>query len=532
MNDAAAPRPPAASRPAAGPPPGRVLTGRDWAAFLAMVFGMFMAILDIQIVSSSLSEIQAGLSASATEISWVQTAYLMAEVVMVPLSGYLSRLMSTRLLFVASAIGFTAMSLACAFAWNLDAMIFFRMLQGFLGGAMIPTAFATSFILFPPQRRTTVSVMIGLVATMAPTLGPTLGGYITQLFSWHWLFLINLVLGVIVALAVWSLLDLDRPDRSLLKGFDMTGLLLMAVFLGTIEYVLEEGPRWDWLEDDSVAACAAVATVTGLLFFWRMFTYRQPIVDLWAFRDRNFAIGCLFSFILGIGLYGSVYLLPLFLAQVRGYNSLQIGYIMMVTGLCQFVTGPIAGRLSQRLDLRVMLGIGLGLFGSSIFLNHYVTADWGFWELAAPQGMRGVALILCFLPINALTLGTLPRDEVKNASGLYNLMRNLGGAIGLAAINTVLIERLALHESRLSEHVTMTSPLVQQAVAGLAERVGADPQGEPTLTVIKLLVRTLERQAQVLTFADCLLLMACVFFGALLLTPLIRLPRAAMGGGH
>jgi DHA2 family multidrug resistance protein len=525
--------PPAAPAAAAGPPAVRPLSRRQWAAFLAMVVGMFMAILDIQIVSSSLSEIQAGLSASATEVSWVQTSYLIAEVVMIPLSGYLSRLLSTRVLFVASVAGFTVMSLACAMTGSLGGMVLCRLLQGFLGGAMIPTAFAASFMLFPPQRRAGVGVMMGLVATMAPTIGPTLGGYLTQLFSWHWLFLINLPPGLLVGAAVWLLLDLDKPDRSLLHGFDIPGLLLMAVFLGGTEYVLEEGPRWQWLEDRSVAIMAAVATVAGLLFFARVLTYRRPIVDLTAFSDRNFALGCLFSFVLGVGLYGSVYLLPLFLAQVRGYNSLQIGLIMMVTGTCQFLSAPLAGMLSKRIDLRLMLALGLGLFGTGVYLNHFVTSEWGFWELVVPQGIRGLSLMLCFLPINTLALGTLTHDRLKNASGLYNLMRNLGGALGLAVLNTVLIDREALHLERLSEHLTMTSPRVQAMLEGLTIRFGGTADDSPTLPAIAMLSRMAHRQAQVLTFADCMLLMAGVFFGAMLLMPLIRKPRlAGAGGGH
>ncbi|HTO82969.1 MAG TPA: DHA2 family efflux MFS transporter permease subunit [Methylomirabilota bacterium] len=499
---------------------------------MAMVVGMFMAILDIQIVSSSIREIQAGLSASADEITWVQTAYLIAEVIMIPLSGYLSRLLSTRIIFVISAVGFTLMSIGCALATNLDAMIVFRVLQGFIGGAMIPTVFATSFMLFPPERRAGVTVLIGLVATMAPTLGPTLGGYLTQSFSWHWMFLINVLPGIAVALAVWAFVDIDRPDWSLLKGFDLPGLLLMAVFLGSLEYVFEEGPRNDWLQDDTIASFAAISAVSAVLFFWRMFTYGQPIVWLRAFHDRNFAIGSLYSFILGIGLYGSVFLLPAFLGRVRGYNSLQIGILMIVTGVFQFSTAPIAGALSKKLDLRVMLAIGLTLFGAGVYLQSFATADWGFWEFALPQAVRGSALMMCFIPINTLALGTLPPHELKNASGLYNLMRNLGGAIGLGAINTVLIDRLALHYQRLSENITAARPGVSGFLDGLSDRLGDMVAVDPDLAALRKLNDLVTREATVLTFNDALLLMAGVFALALLLMPLIRKPQAVAEGAH
>jgi DHA2 family multidrug resistance protein len=523
------PAPPAASAPA--PQTARVLTVRDWVGFIAMIVGMFMAILDIQIVASSLSEIQAGLAASADEISWVQTSYLIAEVVMIPLSGMLSRILSTRVLFTVAAAGFTVTSIACAFSSSLESMVAWRALQGFIGGGMIPTVFATSFILFPGRRQAGISVVIGLVATMAPTIGPTLGGWLTQTFSWHWLFLANVIPGVIVTVLVWNLVDVDKPNRALLKGFDILGLLLMAVFLGSLEYVVEEGPRQDWFDDEAVFTFAIVAAIAGVGFFWRVLSYRNPIVELRAFLDRNFAIGSVYSFIIGVGLYGAVYLQPLFLARVRGYNSLQIGTIMFVTGIFQFMSAPIAGVLSRKLDLRVMLAIGLILFGAGVYLNSFLTAEASFWELFLPQAVRGLALMMCFIPINAIALGTLPPEQIKNASGLYNLMRNLGGAIGLAVINTVMTDRMALHMNRLGDNINLARPEVQQMLDGLTARYDglvADAEA----AALKTMVGLLEREATVLTFNDALLLMACVFFGALLFMPLVRRPSHVVKADH
>ncbi|QQP87412.1 DHA2 family efflux MFS transporter permease subunit [Skermanella sp. TT6] len=517
---------------AAGAAGARHVTAKDWIGFFAMVVGMFMAILDIQIVSSSLAEIQAGVSASADEISWVQTSYLIAEVIMIPLSGILARVMSTRWLFVVSAIGFTTMSIACAFAWNIESLILFRALQGFLGGAMIPTVFATSFSLFPADRRAGVSVMIGLVATMAPTLGPTLGGYLTQSLSWHWLFLINVGPGLVVSALVWSFVDVDKPDLGVLKGFDFPGLVFMALFLGTLEFVVEEGPRNDWFEDHAIATAAAVCAVSAVLFFRRVLTYHNPIVGLRAFKDRNFAIGCLFSFVIGVGLYGAVYIMPLFLDRIRGLNSLQIGMVMFVTGMFQFMSAPVAGILSRKMDLRLMLALGLGMFGFGVYLNSILTAESDFWELFVPQAVRGFSLMMCFIPINTLALGTLPPEQLKNASGLYNLMRNLGGAIGLAAINTVLIDRFALHMSRLSDNVTTARPGVQDMLDGLSGRLSGVIAGDPDRAALKIIHGLVEREAMVLTFSDCLLLMACVFAAAFLFMPLVRKPRAAVEGGH
>src|SRR3984885_4331355 len=250
-------------------------------AFLIMVFGMFMSILDIQIVSASLSDIQAGLSASSSEVSWVQTAYLIAEVIAIPLSGFLSRAFGTRLLFAISAAGFTISSLLCGFATTIEEMILWRALQGFLGAGMIPTVFASAYTVFPRSKFHIVGPIIGLVATLAPTIGPTVGGYITDLMSWHWLFFINIVPGIGITIGVLALVD-----------FDWWGLLFMAGFLGSLEYVLEEGPQYEWLQDTSVATCAAVCLVSAIAFFYRVLTAEEPIVDLRAFTDRNFGVGC------------------------------------------------------------------------------------------------------------------------------------------------------------------------------------------------------------------------------------------------
>lgn len=516
----------------AAPDAERPVSSRELAGFLSMVFGMFMAILDIQIVASSLTEIQAGLGASADEISWVQTAYLIAEVVMIPVSGYLARLLSTRILFVISAVGFTAMSFACAVAWNVPSMIVFRAFQGFLGGAMIPTVFATSFILFPGKRRASASVLIGLVATMAPTIGPTLGGWLTQAFSWHWLFLINLVPGVLVTIAVYVLADFDKPDWSLLRGFDFAGLGLLAVFLGCLEYVLEEGPRDDWFDDRTIALLTMTAAVAGPVFLWRAFRVKNPIVDLRAFADRNFSVGCLYSFILGIGLYGAVYIVPLFLARVRGYDSLEIGLVMMVTGIFQFMSAPLAGMMMRRMEPRVMLALGLSLFGTGVYLSTAMTAEWGYWELFAPQAIRGVSLMFCFMPINLLALGTLPPERIKNASGLYNLMRNLGGAVGIALINTVITDRMALHWARLVESVNGARPEVAAYIDGLASRFDGSIAGDPTSAAMRTIGQMVNLQATVMTFNDALLMMSMVFFGALLLMPLIRRPNQAVADAH
>jgi DHA2 family multidrug resistance protein len=488
-----------------------------WLAFASMATGMFMAILDIQIVSSSLINIQAGLSASSDEISWVQTSYLIAEVIMIPLSGFLSRLLSSRTLFLISNIGFTISSLLCAMSFDINSMIIFRCLQGFLGGAMIPTVFSAIFILFPPKSRTKAIIMISLIATIAPTIGPTLGGIITEHLSWHWLFLINLFPGIFVAIAVWYFVDFDQPDYSLFKTFDAKGLIFMAIFLGTLEYVLEEGNRKDWFGNDLIINLTLLIIVSGIAFIWRVLTYHSPIVDLKAFNNRNFVIGCFYSFILGIGLYGTTYLTPLFLGQVRGYNSLEIGYVMMVVGIFQMLSAPISGAISKKISSKSMMFLGLLLFAAGIYCNSFLTNQSGFAELFLAQTLRGLSLIMCFIPINAITLGTLDQDKLKNASGLYNLMRNLGGAIGLAGINNLLTHRTVLHYQRLAEKISYSQIATQNYLNNLSDKFGTFSNQ----TSLKIITNLVKKEALVLSFNDVYLAISVILIASLLLMPLV-----------
>jgi MFS transporter, DHA2 family, multidrug resistance protein len=494
---------------------------RRLVAFLAMCFGMFMAFLDIQIVSSSLADIQAGLSASADEIPWVQTAYLIAEVIAIPLSGFLSRALGTRILFATSAAGFTLASMMCGTASSINSMIFWRALQGFIGGGMVPTVFASAYLIFQGPRQKLIAPVVGLIATLAPTVGPTIGGYLTDAYSWHWLFFINVIPGIIVTATTFFLVDFDKPDFSLLQNFDWTGLLSMAGFLGALEYVLEEGPRYEWFDDDTIFIVAIVSAVSAVIFFARVLTAKAPIVDLRAFVNRNFAVGSVFSFVLGIGLYGLNYLYPVYLAQVRGYDALMIGETMFVSGLVMFVAAPIAGQLAEKFDPRFVLIAGFLFFAVGTWQMTYVTSDYDFWELLWPQIFRGIGLMCAIIPVTNTALGTLPMERVKNASGLFNLMRNLGGAIGLAAINTWFNDRMDLHLQRLHDSVNSASLPATEMLSNLASRFqGSDAQSQ-ALQALNSIVRM---QAAVMSYADVFLLLTAIFiiiaaFGLLMKRP-------------
>ena len=525
--------------PTLPPSVGAVAAGADaidprrLVAFLAMVFGMFMAILDIQIVSASLTEIQAGLAASSDEVSWVQTAYLVAEVVAIPLSGFLSRALGTRALFAISAAGFTAASVMCGLSTSINEIIVWRAIQGFIGGGMIPTVFASAFTIFPRSRQAVVTPLIGLVATLGPTIGPTIGGYLTDAFSWHWLFFINVVPGIAVTVATLVLVDFDKPNLKLLERFDWWGLLSMAGLLGALEYVLEEGPRNDWLQDDTIAMFAAISVVSGIIFFARVLLAREPIVDLSAFTNRNFALGSVFSFILGIGLYGLTYIYPLYLAQIRGYDALMIGETLFVSGLAMFLTAPIAGQLSSRTDPRWVLIAGFLIFAIGTWQMTYVTKDWDFWELLWPQIFRGIGIMLAIVPITNVALGTLSPERIKNASGLFNLMRNLGGAVGLAALNTVLDDRMDLHITRLHEAVSWSRGAAVETLANMTARFQNFGSDAPAMA-LKQLTQLVHQQAAVMAFADVFLMLTVVFVAIAVGGLAMRRPAAPAGGagGH
>jgi MFS transporter, DHA2 family, multidrug resistance protein len=503
--------------------PSAEMTRGEKLGFFFMVVGMFMAILDIQIVASSLPQIQAGISASADEITWVQTGYLVAEVVMIPLSGWLARVMSTRWLFATSAAGFTLFSAACALAWDPTSMIVFRAAQGFVGGAMIPSVFAAIFKLFPPDRRTGATVIVGLTATSAPAIGPTVGGYLTENLSWHWLFLVNLVPGILVAILVPLLINIDKPDWKLWRKTDIFSVLLVAGFLGCLEYVLDEGPRSDWFADPAILYLSLVSGLSAVLLVWRQFRLDHPLLELQAFANRNFTAGCALSFVVGMCLYGQSFILPQILSHIRGYNSLQVGQVMFLTGAAMFMTAPLAGQLSNRLDPRRVLLIGFLLAAGGLWLNSHMTVEVGFDQLFWPQVLRGAGLMLCIVPITTVAMGTLPVNLVSGGSGLYNVFRNMGGAVGMALIGTQFNDRFHTHYWRLAEDMSTTNTAVQDRLATLAQAMQAT--SDPDKAALLTLSHQATAQAAIMAWNDIFFLMAIAFVVAALLILALERPK-------
>ena len=493
-----------------------------WAMFGAMVFGNFMAILDIQIVASSINEIQAGLGASQSEVAWVQTIYLIAEVIAIPLSALLSNLFSTRIYFTCCALGFALASLMCGFAWNLDSMLVFRAFQGFLGGGMIPTTMAALFVLFPKSKQALPMVAIGMVSTLGPAIGPTLGGWLTTHLSWHWMFFINILPGLLIAAFVYSGHDLDKPNFSLFSRIDWLGLASMALFLGCLQFILDEGPRNDWLTDHAILIAFIIGVVSAVIFFYRCFTNPNPIINLRIFSNRNFSISSVMTFVLGIALYGMVYIVPVFLGQVRGMNSSQIGHIMLVMGATMFFFAPIAGSVMAKFDARKVIFIGLSIAALGIAMNANLTVQSDFEEFFWPQVLRGIGMMMGLIVMSQLAMSTLPIDRIKDASGVYNLTRNVGGAIGLAVINTLIDRQMAVHVNSLESKLTPDRVEVTSYLAQTTEKYRSVFGDQAEQYAMSLLHKQVQIQALTLTFNDLLLMLAALMFATGFLVVFIK----------
>lgn len=486
-----------------------------------MCLGMFMAILDIQIVASSLPEIQTAFGIPLDLLSWVQTTYLIAEIIAIPLTARLTRLLSLRGLFLAAIGGFSVASLGAALSTHLGELLFFRVIQGFCGGAVIPAVFTAGFALFPEQRRLLPTTIAGVFAMSAPTLGPVVGGYITGTWSWHWLFLINLPPGLLVILLSGLFLRGERPDWRLLRQLDYAGALLAALFLGSLELLLSEGPRRGWTSG-FVLILAPLCLASGVGAIRRCLTHRGPIVELVLLRQRSFAASCLFSFTLGAGLYGSVYLLPLFLGLVRDHEPLEIGLIMVVAGAAQLATAPLAAAAEKRLNPLLLAAIGYGLFSLGLAANGFATVETDFDGLFWPQVLRGAGVMLCLLPTMTIALGHRRGDGLANASALFNLMRNLGGAIAIALMDTVLENRPAVHVARLVTRLQAGDPDAARIVGLPLDRFHNVPLGPVDEATKEQVAPLVERAALGLSFNEAWLLLALFFAVTLLALPLLR----------
>jgi DHA2 family multidrug resistance protein len=496
---------------------------REWLGFSTMSLGLFMAILDIQIVASALPRIAQALHTPLDDLSWVQTAYLITEVIAIAMSGRLARAMSTRVLFALATFGFAATSLGCALSHDFVSLIVWRTLQGYAAGTIIPTVFAAGYKMFPRRLQTRAILIAGVVAMLAPSIGPFLGGYIAEKLAWNWLFIVNIPIGLVVSFVVLSVVHVDDADRKAWHTVDIPGFLALSLSLSCLQIVLKIAPEDRWGSSRDYLLIAATLA-GGYIFVRRCLLRHEPLVDLSPLKHAGFSAACVYNFLLGVGLFGSLYVLPLFLGFVRFHSPLEIGIIMTVMGVSQLAAAPLATIADRRLPAQLVAFIGFALFGAGAIANAFETPRTDFAGLLVPQILRGAALLFCILPITNVALDEFPPEELSNASGLLNFMRNIGGAVGIGLVDTLVNVRPKAIGKHLLDLLVAGDPKTA-AFVGLPVDLlrGVDiKRADPSdIAFIRPIV---ERAAATIAFNEAWILIGSLLLASLVLIPFLRRP--------
>jgi DHA2 family multidrug resistance protein len=503
-----------------------------WLGFTAMCLGLFMALLDIQIVSAALPRIAASLRTPLDELSWVQTSYLIMEVIAIALSGRLARALSTHRLFAGASLGFVVTSFGCGLSHDFVTLIVWRALQGYFAGTMIPTVFAAGYKMFPKALYTRAVLIAGLVAMLAPTIGPLLGGYVAEKLTWNWLFFINIPIGLAITAIVAAVVRVDTADPLAWRTIDVVAFVALTMGLAMLEVLLKVAPedRWAAPRDYGLLLITAAGAV---LFIRRCTNTREALVDLAPLRARGFAVACAYNFVLGIALFSSLYILPLFLGFVRFHTPLEIGEVMTVMGASQLLAAPVATLADRWLSAHWVAAIGFGLFAAGAFSNAFETPRTDFSGLLLPQILRGASLLICLLPITNVALDELPVEALSNASGLLNLMRNMGGAVGIGLVDTIVNIRPHAIATRLLGNLVKGDAataafvgLPKDLLAGV-DIAHADPGDIAFVTPI------IARAAATVAFNEAWMVIGGILVLSLALAPSLRRPshlRARHGG--
>ena len=520
---AAAPAKPAAMSPL-----------RMWAAVVGSTLGAFMAVLNIQIVNASLADIQGAIGAGTDDGGWISTSYLIAEIVVIPLSAWLARVFSVRNYLLVNAILFLIFSVACAFAANLQQMIILRAIQGFSGGVLIPMAFTIIITLLPKAKQPIGLALFALSATFAPAIGPTIGGYLTENWGWEYIFYVNLVPGALMVGMLWASLDRGPMNLKLLAKGDWPGIITMAIGLAALQTVLEEGNKEDWFGSDFIVRLSVIAAVSLTLFLIIELKTAHPLLNLRLLVRRNFGFGIVANFLLGIALYGSVFVLPIYLTRIQGYNSEQIGMVLAWTGIPQLLLIPLVPRLMKRFDVRLLIIVGFALFAASNFMNVHMTGDYASDQLFWPNIVRAIGQALVFTPLSAIATAGIEQENAGSASALFNMMRNLGGAVGIASLQTFLSKREQFHSNILTNSVSLFEEATRDRVAKLTAYFmnhGVSDQALASHKAVVAIALKLRKQANIMAFSDTFFLLGVALVVALLASLLLRKPGQLSGGG-
>jgi MFS transporter, DHA2 family, multidrug resistance protein len=515
-------------------PAAPAISAKTWVAVIGATLGAFMAVLNIQIVNASLADIQGAIGAGIDDGGWISTSYLIAEIVVIPLSGWLAQVFSVRIYLLTNAVLFLLLSMACAFAQDLPQMIVLRAIQGFTGGVLIPMAFTLIITLLPKAKQSVGLALFALSATFAPAIGPTIGGYLTENWGWQFIFYVNLVPGAIMIGMLWFSLESKPMKLSLLRQGDWPGIITMAIGLSALQTVLEEGNKDDWFGSPFIVKLSVIAAVALTAFLWIELTAKKPLLNLRLLFRRNFGFGVLANFLLGVALYGSVYILPVYLSRIQGYNSEQIGMVLAWTGLPQLVLIPLVPRLMKRVDPRLVIGIGFALFAASNFMNIYMTNDYAADQLFWPNVVRAVGQALAFAPLSAVATAGIEAENAGSASALFNMMRNLGGAIGIAALQTLLTKREQYHSNVLMQSVSVFEQATRTRIEQLTEYFmnhGVIDRVDAAHRAYVAVGKIVQKQAFILAFSDTFYMLGAALIVALMAALLLRKPNHLESGG-
>lgn len=502
-----------------------------WIVAIAVMSATFMEVLDTTVVNVSLPHIAGDLSATIDESTWALTSYLVANAIILPLAGWLSHQFGRKRLLMLSVSGFTLASLLCGIAPSLPFLILFRVVQGMTGGALQPLSQAVLLEAFPPEQRGKAMGFWGLGIVVAPIFGPVLGGWLTDSYSWRWVFYINLPVGIAALVMIKMFVFDPAYIGSRRARVDWTGIGLLALGIGALQIFLDKGQEDDWFASRLMTSLAIVSAVALAAFLVHELRVEHPVVDLRVFRLPTYATGVFLITMVGFVLYGSLVLLPIFLQTLLGYPSLQAGIAMSPRGMGSFLAMPLVGLFLGRIDARRLLGAGLVGGSATLFWLGSLNLQTGYWDVFWPQFVQGISLALLFVPLTTITMDPIPRESMGNATSIFNLMRNIGGSLGIAVATTLLARRQQLHTSVLGAHVDAYSP---QARALLDQMRAAFMARGSDLTTATQQARAavfglVQRQAAMLSFTDVFRLMALLFVCLLPLLFLMKTPRAGRG---
>jgi DHA2 family multidrug resistance protein len=513
----------------------RLPSGRDWIAVFGAILGAFMAVLDIQITNASLPDIQGGIAASLDEGTWISTAYLIAEIITIPLSPWLSDIFSMRRYLIVNSVLFMIFSMLAGLSDSLMMMILCRAGQGFTGGVFIPSAMTIVLRCLPQSKQPIGLALFGVTATFAPAIGPTIGGWLTDTYSWHWIFYVNLLPGAILIAAIAYGLDPQPAKLDKLWRGDWLGIACMAVGLGSLITMLEEGERKDWFGHWLIRDTAILAAIFIPAFLIREFCCKDPFINLRLFKDKGFASASAIGLFMGLALYGTVYVLPVYLAQIQGYDALQIGEVIMWLGLPQLAIFPFVPWAMRHVDARLLVGFGFALFAISCFMNAYLTHDWAIQQLRWSQLVRAAGQPFIIVPLSGLAAGSQPKSEQAGASAIFNIMRNLGGSIGIAALATFITFREQYHFSvigdRLSQNSLRTATMINNFTAAFAAKTPSGA-GDTHMRALTEMAQQVRREAFVMAYSDAFFVLGIALILCILALFLISKQAQTATAGH